>query len=303
MSKLSQPITLDRPCLHCGQPIVVTYTDVRHKQEALFCGMACYHAHRRKTVGSVTRICPRCGQEHHNKQVAYCLACRRILAAESKPPKVVDERYSRVCPVCGVTFCKPASIAMKQWNEHGLYCSRTCAGKARRKAYDTCEACGKPITTEGVKRGAARYCSRKCYADARSNFTPFTLCEVCGETVERRHRRFCSVECFNEWHRGPNHPAWIEGQPTSHSGQTWERFAATIRERDQVCRHCGKPPKLPRPLDVHHIIPWPISHDNSPENLIALCRSCHKKADRQYRQTQQDIADQVRPCEINRQSP
>ena len=29
------------------------------------------------------------------------------------------------------------------------------------------------------------------------------------------------------------------------------------------------------PLDIHHIIPFLINHDNSYGNLITLCRGCH----------------------------
>ena len=31
-------------------------------------------------------------------------------------------------------------------------------------------------------------------------------------------------------------------------------------------------------IDVHHIIPWEICQEHSPENLIALCPNCHRRA-------------------------
>ncbi|MEP6935940.1 MAG: DUF3298 domain-containing protein [Nitrospirota bacterium] len=31
-------------------------------------------------------------------------------------------------------------------------------------------------------------------------------------------------------------------------------------------------------IDVHHIVPWEICHEHSPENLIALCPNCHRRA-------------------------
>lgn len=33
-----------------------------------------------------------------------------------------------------------------------------------------------------------------------------------------------------------------------------------------------------RALDVHHIKPYRYTKDNSPENLVALCRSCHMRS-------------------------
>jgi len=31
-------------------------------------------------------------------------------------------------------------------------------------------------------------------------------------------------------------------------------------------------------IDVHHIVPWEICQEHSPENLIALCPNCHRRA-------------------------
>src|SRR5713101_1188025 len=37
--------------------------------------------------------------------------------------------------------------------------------------------------------------------------------------------------------------------------------------------HCGS-----TEIDVHHIIPWETCQEHSPENLIALCPNCHRRA-------------------------
>lgn len=53
-----------------------------------------------------------------------------------------------------------------------------------------------------------------------------------------------------------------------------------IRKRDNyTCFRCGFKAK---DNHVHHIIPFKISEDNSPENLITLCPSHHKKEDNLY---------------------
>ena len=44
---------------------------------------------------------------------------------------------------------------------------------------------------------------------------------------------------------------------------------------------CGKTKEEnKRNMDVHHIVPYLDSKDNSLDNLICLCRRCHPIADR-----------------------
>ncbi len=53
--------------------------------------------------------------------------------------------------------------------------------------------------------------------------------------------------------------------------QNRAHYKDKIRERDNhTCQLCGKPGH-----DVDHIIPWYISHDNSPSNLRVLCHRCN----------------------------
>ena len=65
------------------------------------------------------------------------------------------------------------------------------------------------------------------------------------------------------------------------TGEKWEDIRELVRIRDNfTCQECGKTEEeAGRALDVHHMNPFLKSEDNSMENLITLCRSCHKKAD------------------------
>ena len=57
----------------------------------------------------------------------------------------------------------------------------------------------------------------------------------------------------------------------------WLRIINEIRERDNfTCQLCGKKNHI---LDIHHIIPYRITQNNNPKNLISLCKSCHAKID------------------------
>ena len=75
--------------------------------------------------------------------------------------------------------------------------------------------------------------------------------------------------------KGSKSPLWKGGiTPITNARihtMEWREIAKKIRVRDgYICQRCGK-----RGFIVHHIIPWIQSHDDSHDNLITLCRSCH----------------------------
>lgn len=75
---------------------------------------------------------------------------------------------------------------------------------------------------------------------------------------------------------GENHWNW-KGGNGRYYGTNWKALSRKIRKRDNyTCQSCRA---TNQPLDVHHIIPFNISRDNSPENLITYCRSCHTSID------------------------
>lgn len=110
----------------------------------------------------------------------------------------------------------------------------------------------------------------------------------CGSTAvaDWLHRHGIPVK------RGPgsgeDNPMWKE-EPLREApyGRGWdEEKREAVRDRDgRECRGCGTPEDaLPKNLDVHHI--RPARHcdgdeeRNAMENLIALCPSCHTRAER-----------------------
>ena len=72
-------------------------------------------------------------------------------------------------------------------------------------------------------------------------------------------------------------------------GEYWQEIAKHIRERDSFkCKSCGVSQNHhiqshDRKLDVHHIEPLSdfesIERANRDENLVTLCRSCHRKVE------------------------
>lgn len=87
---------------------------------------------------------------------------------------------------------------------------------------------------------------------------------------------------------GSKSPNWKGGRQKElkalgmYGGCGSARLLNLVRKRDKnICRMCGKTAEENgRNMDVHHIVPFLESEDNSMENLICLCRNCHTIADR-----------------------
>ena len=120
------------------------------------------------------------------------------------------------------------------------------------------------------------------------------VCSVCGKefVVKPSHvarRIYCSRLCHGaaqavEW-QGANNPSWTGGYEPYY-GPSWRSAQRQVRARDTVCQGCGmSPAEQGRALDVHHIVPFKSfglarhAEANHPDNLVALCVSCHLKAD------------------------
>jgi len=59
-------------------------------------------------------------------------------------------------------------------------------------------------------------------------------------------------------------------------GEDWYSIRLRILERDNhTCRKCGKI----NSKEVHHLIPYNLTKNNSDTNLITLCKRCHKIMD------------------------
>lgn len=57
-------------------------------------------------------------------------------------------------------------------------------------------------------------------------------------------------------------------------GRNWENIRKAVLIRDDfTCQHCFK---INTTMDIHHIIPFLLTKDNSLANLVTLCRKCHR---------------------------
>lgn len=180
----------------------------------------------------------------------------------------------RTCPDCGKVDEVRADNAAPR--------CRRCAsrpmlemGRERKSAgrnRETCQHCRADFPAPASSR--QKFCSRACRVAAQS---VERTCATCG-TAFRIARsilsgrsnssgRFCSRTCY-ERHlcRTPR----IRGR-----GSRWAAVRREALRLTPFCACCGRS----RHLQVHHIIPFRLTRDNSRTNLIPLCRACHKRVE------------------------
>jgi transposase len=108
-------------------------------------------------------------------------------------------------------------------------------------------------------------------------------------TVDRWIQKHGIDRRGREWPRGKDHPDWNGGG--KRYGPGWNRTKrATVRERDgMACVACGMTQQkhqreYDEKLHVHHLIKARDIDDpeerNAVENLITLCRDCHREWER-----------------------
>lgn len=193
---------------------------------------------------------------------------------------------TKCCETCGKNYSVSPRSAKSRW------CSRACFYTARFGRFGLtakCLECGIDFkcTQWRLDHGKAKYCSWNCQW-INKRIGPVVECAFCGiqfhkklSQVTRSLRHFCSHACSRAFHVDKNHSNFVGGIGY---GREWRAIANAIRERDKACRKCGKTElEIGYKLHIHHKIPFSrfgyknrlIAHQS--HNLIALCRSCHKR--------------------------
>ncbi len=147
--------------------------------------------------------------------------------------------------------------------------------KARPRFLADCPQCGMQFRTTraAADRAAVHCCSKACrklFCGIQRN------CKFCGiqfralksqvKGIARSNSsaNFCSRECYEHWLCKPNR---VTGR-----GSRWHAIRRRAVAKAPFCARCG----TTRRLDVHHIVPFRMTHDNRQTNLIPLCKRCHK---------------------------
>lgn len=85
---------------------------------------------------------------------------------------------------------------------------------------------------------------------------------------------------------GEANPNWRGGYSNRY-GSGWSMAREAVRERDEICQHCGHD-GAERQLQVHHIVPVRVFRNadhlevedaHETENLVLLCCRCHGRAE------------------------
>ena len=166
-----------------------------------------------------------------------------------------------------------------------------------KKPRSSCPICLKVIDAPPSRKRIC--CSKKC-SGRRKSGSKNTLykgtserrnCVVCGVSFttykrkdEKRERKYCSLDCAYKNREKEKSLFWRGGITPKTKirllSREWGIISKSIRTRDgKKCTKCGKSEVL---LDVHHVIPYRISRNDSAENLITLCRSCHRKEEHNF---------------------
>jgi hypothetical protein len=146
-----------------------------------------------------------------------------------------------------------------------------------QKAYIAhCLHCGKPFDTNPSANG--KCCSYQC---ANAHKTRYQLvqrvCLYCGKSFMHKPRphsnssgTYCCLKCRNMDYRHMWHGHRIIGRMEPR--QEWNRIRRDyVRDLNGFCGICGHKGRL----EVHHIIAYRVSQDNSSGNLVTLCHSHH----------------------------
>lgn len=214
--------------------------------------------------------------------------------------------YTQICVVCKNEFKTGCPTAK--------YCNYECRETYyRQQKHDNiCKKCGNKWTSNKVES----YCSKEC-----SETSNLRICKNCNKEFWTSNRKYCSEECYQEHlvKRGQNKykkvtkqnyesvvrfrvteiiKRGIEGRENfkdrislnySNSNFT-ENIKEEVLKRDNYsCQVCGKSTTI----ECHHIVKRIHGGGDDLDNIIAICRSCHRIIDTF------DIERAVRKCTKN----
>lgn len=177
-----------------------------------------------------------------------------------------------ICQTCGKIFHKKPSHA-KRVKRH--YCSQKCRRTFR---IVKCAYCGKELKRPGIRVKTHNYCNASCqmkyeYSHGR-NKKPH-------ENLYKAHKEKCSGKSHYMWKGGKK--KWKLKNADFYYQIPWQELRMKIYKRDKwTCQICGVKCGRKHRIQCHHINPYRISHDNSMDNLITLCVSCHRREEIKY---------------------
>ena len=89
---------------------------------------------------------------------------------------------------------------------------------------------------------------------------------------------------------------WVKAGPSHTGTRQWRKVRAQVLERDRgICHVCGEPGSD----QVDHLVPWHLTHDDSPDNLAPIhSEPCHRvKTQQEAAAARRALGTQARPPE------
>jgi len=180
----------------------------------------------------------------------------------------------RSCPDCGkvdeVRAHNPSPRCKRCATRSTLELGRN--QKSAGRNWETCLHCRAEFAAPPSSR--QKFCCRACRVAAQSTER---TCTTCG-TAFRIARSILSGKCNSSgrfcsrtgYERRLCRTPRIRGR-----GSCWTTVRREALRLTPFCACCGGR----KHLQVHHIIPFRLTRDNSQTNLIPLCRACHKRVE------------------------
>lgn len=206
--------------------------------------------------------------------------------------------------------CHGKWISANRSGENHPQHSKNIDSRTTNKITVSCNNCGnqKEVYPSKYEKQDNFYCNNECQAEFEDRPTRqekekvVVVCEWCDNEYDVHpyrvdQTRFCSKDCKDSWmsaeHCGENHPQYKGGD--LYYGENWFSIRDQVRERDDgICQYCGtEENELNQKHDVHHIIPVrefdEIKDAHFMENLVQLCRGCHRTIETKSINKQADI--------------
>ena len=225
---------------------------------------------------SVARVCPECKHGYFASQTRLKWGretyCSRECSYRGRA-RGLRTGHEVVCGVCERPIRRTPS-QLKKAKYGTVFCSRICHYKGR----------GLGLTLRRVTRPYRRRTTKESSERGKRSYrNPPKKCITCGKPFKYKTKtKRCSRQCYladkSIMSRGAGNPSYIDGRSSKKRcwrGWSWAATRRRVLDRDgRRCVDCGT---TEGKLHVHHIRPWRESRNNTDENLITVCTSCHAK--------------------------
>lgn len=195
--------------------------------------------------------------------------------------KVYPKNVPVICKSCKETRMLDAYYAKRAMGGNCAKCSRRLGGSSEKRPgrvtgeSTKCMHCQKEYWRYKFLKDTRKFCSKECSDDHKRVYEKVDKkCLQCQQTFTTSNKpfsnsagNFCSIKCRDN--------SYLKPDKFIRSG--WKKFRNLFfKSGNDFCFKCYSKENL----QVHHLVPHSITKDNRPENLVTLCKTCHKLADK-----------------------